>query len=266
MAQGRMQDRWAVGHEYELYLGKGGRDAARRFLAWLEPPAGSVWLESGVATGVLTQAVLKSCAPHHVTAVEKEPGYPGTPREHFTNPMLRVRLAEPEQLPVANDTFQVAVSPLALNAVADPALALAELRRAVRPDGIVSGYLWDYPGRMDLIRTFWDAAVALDPGAQELADASRAGLGEEALAELWCQAELTAVETHTILIPTVFPNFDTYWRPFLGGNNPAPTYCVGLSRQAREALRQRVSDALPIQEDGSINLLSRLLLVRGTVP
>lgn len=267
MAPRRMQDSWAVGHEYDLYLGRGSRTAARRFLDWLEAPAGADWLEVGVGTGVLTQAVLETCAPRSVTAVDADPYLAGTPREHLTNPRLRVRRAEPEQLPVPDAGFDVAVSVLVPGSRQEPARALAELRRAVRPGGLVAAYVWDYAGRMDLIHIFWEAAAALDPAAAETAEAVRAaGVTTEALAGLWDGAGLEAVEPHAINVSTVFPNFETFWRPFLGGDGAAPTYCVSLAKPQREALRRRISDALPIQEDGSINLISRLLVVKGVAP
>ena len=40
------------------------------------------------------------------------------------------------------------------------------MARVVRPGGVVAVYVWDYGGRMDLMRYFWDAAVALDHGVK----------------------------------------------------------------------------------------------------
>src|SRR5438128_715466 len=66
---------------------------------------------------------------------------------------------------VAAPRFDAAVSALMLNFVPDPAAVLAEMRRAVRPGGAVALYVWDYAGRMEMMRHFWDAAAAIDPGA-----------------------------------------------------------------------------------------------------
>ena len=57
------------------------------------------------------------------------------------------------------------VSGLVLNFIPDLASGLAEMRRVAAPGATIAGYVWDYAGRMDLIRRFWDAAVALDPAA-----------------------------------------------------------------------------------------------------
>ena len=34
-----------------------------------------------------------------------------------------------------------------------------------RRGGIVAAYLWDYAGEMQMMRRFWDAAIALNSGA-----------------------------------------------------------------------------------------------------
>src|SRR3712207_8436477 len=48
------------------------------------------------------------------------------------------------------------------NFVPDRSAALAEMRRATRPGGVVAAYVWDYAEGMQLIRCFWDAAVEQD--------------------------------------------------------------------------------------------------------
>ena len=37
------------------------------------------------------------------------------------------------------------------------------MRRVTRPGGVVAACVWDYPGEMTLLRTFRDAAAALEP-------------------------------------------------------------------------------------------------------
>jgi hypothetical protein len=46
------------------------------------------------------------------------------------------------------------------------------MRRATRGGGTVAAYVWDYAGKMQMMRYFWDAAAALDPAAVELDEGS----------------------------------------------------------------------------------------------
>ena len=66
-------------------------------------------------------------------------------------------------------------------------------------------------------------------------------------------------------IPTVFSRFDDYWRPFLGGQGPAPAYAMSLGEAARARLKDRIRKRLPIGPDGQIALTARAWAARGRV-
>ena len=50
---------------------------------------------------------------------------------------------------------------------------VAEMTRAVRDGGVVALYVWDYAGKMQMMRHFWNAATALDPAARDLDEGRR---------------------------------------------------------------------------------------------
>ena len=87
----------------------------------------------------------------------------------------------------------------------------------------------------------------------------------EALADLFARAELRGVEVTAIDIPTHFADFEDYWRPFLGGQGPAPAYTMTLDERARARLHDRIRAGIPLQADGSIFLTARAWAVRATV-
>ena len=64
----------------------------------------------------------------------------------------------------------------------------------------------------------------------------------------------------------MFDAFDDVWRPFLGGQGPAPGYVATLTPTARDRLRDALADRLPIDDDGCIRLVARALAVRGMPP
>ena len=154
-----------------------------------------------------------------------------------------------------------------LNFIPDSEKAVAEMKRVVRPGGAAAAYVWDYAGEMQLMRYFWNAAVALDPNARTLDEAHRfPNCRPEALLALFQNGGFDRTECRIFDVPTVFRDFDDYWSPFLGGQGPAPTYCCALSENQRDSLRERVRAMLPIENDGTIRLIARAFAVRGIRP
>jgi hypothetical protein len=161
----------------------------------------------------------------------------------------------------------VAVAGLVLNFVPEPSSAVAEMTRAVRPGGAVAAYVWDYAGKMELMRYFWDAAVSLDPAAFDLDEGRRFAIcAPKPISELFAQAGLRAVEVRPIDVSTRFRDFDDFWSPFLGGQGPAPGYATSLSEDRRITLRDRIRSQLPVGPDGTIELIARAWAVRGRAP
>jgi hypothetical protein len=136
--------------------------------------------------------------------------------------------------------------------------------RVVRTGGSVAAYVWDYAGQMQLLRSFWDAAVMLDPAARMLDEGVRFPLCQpEPLRRVFQAAGLAQVEVRTIVVPTLFRDFDDYWVPFLLGQGPAPGYALSLSDERRAALRDHLRTTLPAEADGSFRLIARAWAVRG---
>jgi SAM-dependent methyltransferase len=259
-----VKDRWASGDLYEPYVGRWSQLAAREFLAWLDAPAGLDWLDVGCGTGALTEAVAERCAPKRLVGIDPSAGFLDFAHQRLSHTGAELRQADAQDLPFAVVEFDRVVSGLVLNFVPDQPRAAAEMARVARSGGEVALYVWDYAGKMELMRYFWDAAVALDPRARELDEGRRFPICRpEPLRELFKEVGLTDVDTRAIDVPTVFHDFDDYWTPFLGGQAPAPGYCMSLSEEARAALRERLRASLPTRPDGSIHLIARAWAVRG---
>lgn len=111
----------------------------------------------------------------------------------------------------------VTVSGLVLNFVPNQPDALSKMRRVTVSGGTIGAYVSDYAGRMDLMRFFWDAAVALNPDARAMDEGVRFSMCQPAtLAQLFGNAGLREVEVTALNIPTLFTDFEDYWRPFFG--------------------------------------------------
>ena len=260
----RPSDTWASGNAYEPYVGRWSRRVAREFLNWLALPAGQRWLDVGCGTGALSQTILQLAAPRHLKGIDRSEGYVAFAREHVRAPQVEFETGQAEALPVETAIYDAAVSGLVLNFIPQPERAAAEMARATRPGGVVAVYVWDYAGKMQLMRHFWNAASALDPAAAELDEGRRFPLCQpEALRQLFRAAGLAQVEVRPIDIATDFRDFDDYWSPFLGGQGPAPSYTLSLSEERRAALRERIRAGLPSALDGSVPLVARAWAVRG---
>ena len=264
MAGRRGEDRWAAGDLYEPYVGRWSRLVARDFLAWLNAPSGLDWLEVGCGTGALTETIASSCAPKRLAGIDSSSGFLDFARRRLGPDRAEFREADAQNLPFPAAGFDRVVSGLVLNFVPDQLRAAAEMLRVIRPGGEVALYVWDYAGKMELMRHFWDTATALDPRAAEMDEGKRFPICHpEALQRLFEAAGLADLETGAIDVATVFRDFDDYWFPFLGGQGPAPGYCVSLAEEARTSLRERLRGRLPARPDGSIHLIARAWAIRG---
>jgi SAM-dependent methyltransferase len=262
-----LTESWSSGAAYEPFIGRWSRLVAAEFVAWLGQPPGLRWLDVGCGTGALTATVLRDAAPASVVGVDPTEAYVTHAAAHVADPRAEFRVGDARALPVTDGEFDVVVSGLVLNFVPDPAAAVAEIARAVRPGGTAAAYVWDYgPGGILLLRTFWDVAVALDPAAARLDEAARFPLcGEGALAEAFAACPgLDGVEARAITVPTMFRDFADYWTPFLGAQGPAPAYLASLDGSARDRLRDALRERLPADSDGGIALTARAWAVRAT--
>jgi ubiquinone/menaquinone biosynthesis C-methylase UbiE len=159
---------WADGAAYEVYVGRWSRLVAAELVERLDLPVGGCWLDVGCGTGALVDAVARLGAPSEVVGVDPSKGYVEHAQERTADRRIRFEVADAAKLPFEDASFDAVTSGLVLNFVPDPAKAVAEMARVARPDGTVAAYVWDYADGMQLIRCFWDAATALDPGAAQL--------------------------------------------------------------------------------------------------
>jgi SAM-dependent methyltransferase len=262
---GPASDAWERGDPYEQYVGRWSRRVAPLFLDWLHAAPGRRWLDVGCGTGALCAAILETCAPSSVAGVEPSQGFLESAQRRLGG-RAALHQGSATALPLGDASVDLVVSGLVLNFVADPPAALAEMARVTGRGGTIGAYVWDYAGRMELMRCFWDAAVELDADVAPLDEGVRFPLCRpEALTALFAAAGLQQIDTTAIDIPTRFADFDDYWRPFLGGQGPAPAYAMSLDDSARERLREHLRARLPVHPAGSIALMARAWAVRATV-
>ena len=260
-------DAWLAGDRYEPYIGRWSKLVAKQFVEWLHAAPDLEWLDIGCGTGALSAAVLESAAPSGVTGIDPSDAFVAYARAHVVDSRALFRVGDAQELPFDSDAFDIAVSGLVLNFVPDQQAAVREVARVLKPGGLAALYVWDYSGKMEMLRYFWDAAVALDPGAALLDEGKRFPICDPVcLTTLFKDSGFQHVAVCAIDVTTAFPSFEDYWHPFLGGQGPAPTYVMSLGDDRRELLRNRLKDGLRIGPDGKISLVARAWAVSGRVP
>jgi SAM-dependent methyltransferase len=264
-SQNESKEVWGSGDSYEPYVGRWSRLVAREFIRWLALPENGHWLDVGCGTGALSQMILELANPKKVKGLDRSEDYAEFARSKVNDPRAEFEVGNAQMLPLESGAFDVAVSGLVLNFVPQPAQMISEMVRVIRKGGTIALYVWDYAGKMQMMRHFWNAVTALDPTARDLDEGQRFPVcNPNSLINLFQNVGLFEVEVHPIDISTDFKDFEDYWTPFLGGQGPAPGYAMSLNEEQRARLRQRIYNSLPFALDGSIPLTARAWAVRGT--
>lgn len=241
---------------YDRFIGRYSRELAPRFLDFAGIPDGPV-IEVGCGPGSLTRVLADRFGAANVLAVDLSEPFVAACRQRV--PGADVRHASAEALPVGDGQFQGALSQLVLSFLRDAPRAAAELARVVRPGGSVAACTFAAEG-FALARTFWQAALRLDPAAP---DDARLPLRREAeLRALWEQVGLREVEVQAIDLGAAYTGFDDLWSPFLAGIGPAAGYLVAQPPERQAALREGCFELLG-RPAGPFTLPARVLAVRG---
>ncbi len=265
MDPGPIPDRWERGNNYEQYIGRWSRKIAPLFLAWMNCPAQLSWLDVGCGTGAVSTAILNHCSPALVIGLEPSPGFLKVARDNLRGRAILTG-GSGTAIPCAASCVDAAVSGLVLNFINEPGLAIEEMIRVTRKDGQIGIYVWDYAGKMEMLRLFWEVVQEQDPAARQLDEGTRFPLCQpEALMGVFTAAGLKRIEVSALDIRTDFASFDEYWQPFLGGQGPAPTYVMALDVSARARLKERLRMRVLSGADGRLSMVARAWAIRGVV-
>jgi SAM-dependent methyltransferase len=219
-------------------------------------------LDVGCGPGALTRVLVDRLGAEAVSAFDPSP--PFVAECTAAHPGVDVRAGRAEAIPFDDDRFDIALAQLVLHFVSDPTVAGVELRRVVRPGGIVGACVWDFEAGMQMLRLFWDAAVDADPAAPDEARTMRFGREGE-LAEWLGDAGLDEVVETTLVVTSTYTGFDELWSGFLAGVGPAGSYCVSLPADQQATVRQGMFDRLGAP-DGALTLTATARSAHGRVP
>ena len=257
---------WNDGASYEAYIGRWSRLTAGEFLDWLGVRRNAAWLDVGCGTGALTQAILDRFDPKHIDASDLSKGFLDVAIHTIHDGRVTFALANACDLPNPSAAYDAVICGLIINAVPDQPKALSEFVRCAKPGATVGLYVWDFDGEMQMLRTFWESANALEPPDDDGDLGGFAICNPDRLGQAFRDAGLRDVDVRAIDTPTRFVNFDDFWSPFLRGGAPAQQHVAALSDEKRAELREHIRARLPIAPDGSIALIARAWAAKGTKP
>lgn len=247
---------------YDRHVGRYSPALGRELITLAGVLPGHRVLDVGCGPGALTAELVAVVGAAAVSAVDPSTSYAGACRSRL--PGVDVHVAPAEALPFEDASFDVVLSQLVVNFLADAEQGVREMRRVARAGGTVAAAVWDYAGGMTLLRSFWDAARDVDPiGAASSDEGARMPYCDPGgLAALWSGGGLAGVAVDSVVVSAAYAGFEDLWAPIVAGVGPAGAYCVSLGEQARELLHDRLLERLG-RPAGGFELSARAWTVVG---
>lgn len=253
------------GEQYERQMGRWSRLVGDKFIDWLALPMGLRWLDVGCGNGAFTEMVIARCAPAEAHGIDPSEAQIAYARAREAGKFAHFRTGDAGALPYGDATFDVAAMALVISFVPDPAKAVAEMVRVVRPGGWVVNYMWDIPGGGLPLAPLRKAFQALD-----LTVAAPLGFEVSRLANLqslWREAGLELVEGRRIDIEVSYADFDDFWQSNTGlGTSPTSQIVRALPPADYERVRDWLRKSLPQDAAGRIRYGAYANAVKGRVP
>jgi ubiquinone/menaquinone biosynthesis C-methylase UbiE len=252
------------GVAYDRLMAPWSRAAGREFLDWLGMPPGLRWLDVGCGTGAFTELVLEQSGPREVSAVDPAQDQLAYARTKPVAKRVDFRLSEAQKLPFADREFDVAAMALVITFISDPTQAVAEMKRVVKPGGMVGTYAWDFLGKGNTQQPLREAVEAM--GIQVLPMPGHVHSRLESLRAIFAGAGLDAVSVRPIEIEISYANFDEYWTAQTGFANTVVQHMRKMTNAQIEELKAHLREHLPRDKGGRIAYKAWANAAKGRVP
>ncbi len=240
---------------YERFMGRWSRAVGEIFLDWIDAPPRLNWLDVGCGTGIFTELILKRSAPAGVIGIDPSQTQVDAAAATLASDRTSFRVADAQALPFADASFDVVASALVVNFIPDRTQALREMRRVVRPRGLVAGYVWDFAANASPSGPLRAGMNRIGVAAPEVPGTGDSG--EARLQSLLTDAGLSDVAIRPITVRASYADFDDFLQSQTPGYNPIARTIAALDRPARARLIPAVRAELGVPGDGAVSYSAR---------
>lgn len=247
---------------YDAFMGRYSQPLAVQFADFAGIAPGLRALDVGCGPGALTGELVRRLGADQVAGCDPSPPFAAACRER--NPGVDVRAGSAESVPFDDGGFDAVLAQLVLHFVSDPDRAMAEFIRVARPGAVLAGCVWDLSGGMQLVRSFWDAALSVDPQAPDEGGTMRFGSQGE-IVDWLAAAGLDEVSEGVLTVSSRYRDFDELWTSVLAGVGPIGSYCAGLPEPNRNAVKAGWFDLLG-SPTGAFDLTAKAWAGRAVRP
>ncbi len=153
---------------YEQLMGRWSRRLAPLFIEFAGLGPDEAILDVGCGTGSLTFELAKHGDLREIRAIDYSERFVTAARDRNTDPRVTIEQADAVSLPFPDATFDRAMALLVLHFVPEADRAISEMRRVVRPGGVIAATVWDHFGGMPGMRMAIDTIAALSEDGRRL--------------------------------------------------------------------------------------------------
>jgi SAM-dependent methyltransferase len=254
---------------YEQLMGRWSQRLAPLFIDFAGVARGEKILDVGCGTGSLTFALARAADLSEIAAIDYSPVFVEEAIRRNTDPRVNIRQADACALPFESGAFDRALALLVLHFVPEAGQVVAEMRRVVRPGGVVAATVWDHLGGMPGMRMMVDTVAALSEAGRQLRSryCFQPMMQPGEMKRTFVEQGLTDVAEVQLMVRMDYLSFDDYWAPIAAGEGPLGKYMATLDAAERARTTAAVRDAYEAgRPDGPRSFANVAWACRGVVP
>jgi ubiquinone/menaquinone biosynthesis C-methylase UbiE len=241
---------------YDNFMGRYSERLGRLFADFAGVEAGQRVLDVGAGTGALTTELVRRGA--EAAAADPSPTFVAALGRKL--PDADVRAAPAEDLPWPDEAFDASLAQLVLTFMNDAPAGIAEMRRVVRPGGVVAAAMWDRHG-MEMLAAVHRTQAAL--GATGTTEARTLYRARDEIESLFAGAAFIDMRTELLEVEREYAGFDELWDALADGAGPAGAWVKTLDDETRAKAREELHRQVG-EPPGAFTLHGRAWATRAT--